>query len=139
MKKILVLDDDEDMLNLVKLTLEEAEYEVTILSNPNEIYPVFYEYNPDLVILDVHLKGVDGQAISRELKDLKEDAKVAVLLCSGDKEIAEDLIESRAQGFLLKPFKKEELISKVESILRSHANTIIDLPTKNSFIKRVAS
>lgn len=138
MKKILVIDDDIDFLNIIEAVLEHRSYTVRVVSDPNEVYPVFIEFQPDLVILDVHLKDANGKDMSRELKTLNTD-NTPILLCTADQSVKNDYYDSRADGILLKPFKDEELFKLLRNILKKNNQTIQKKAEGVLYLKKIAS
>jgi len=119
MSKILVIDDEEDLLDLVTVRLEAAGYKVISASSSQEGLEKVHQEKPDLVLLDVMMPGIDGFELLRRLKD-DPDAKyipIIMLTCRGDSESifkAEDL---GAKDYIIKPFDSKELIGLVEKYL----------------------
>lgn len=138
MKNILVIDDDVDFLNVIKFVLEKRSYKVRIISEPNDVYPAFIEFQPDLVILDVHLKDANGKDMSRELKTLNTE-NTPVLLCTADQSLKNDYYDSRAEGILLKPFKDEELFRLIKNILKKSYKSVQKKAEPILYLNKVAS
>lgn len=117
MKKVLVVDDDIVMLDLMKIILEVENFKVKTISDPKVIYKTYSSFEPDLVILDVHLPNANGMDLSKELKTLKAESNTPILLYSADRNVGFNYLHSGAEAFLAKPFSVSELIGKIRSIL----------------------
>ena len=140
MKKILVIDDDLDFLNVISEVLEHKSYDVRTVSAPNDVYPAFFDYQPDLVILDVHLQDANGKDMSRELKNFNT-TNTPVLLCTADQSLKDDYSDSNAEGILLKPFKEKELFILIKNILNMAKKSSLKRSTPSNviYLKKVAS
>ncbi len=109
MKKIIICDDDESILEVVKIVLEEQGHEVTAVADPETIYSHIGSQCPDLILLDLWMPVLSGDTITRELKRRKRTKDIPVIIVSasrGTKEIAE---KAGADDYLSKPFDIEEL------------------------------
>ena len=82
MAKILVIDDDKPILEVVKIVLESAAFEVEIISDWRLVFDKIREYKPDLVILDIFISGADGRVIYKDVKKSKTTTKIPVILFS---------------------------------------------------------
>lgn len=117
-KKILLVDDDVSSLQLAESILKPAGYEVLTLNFPKFALKTIREEKPNLVVLDIIMPYQDGYALCQEIKKIFCN-KIPVLLCTA-KSYEKEMIESAckdfgADGFMIKPFKKEELLEKVKS------------------------
>ncbi|MBW3010972.1 response regulator [Candidatus Woesearchaeota archaeon] len=110
-KSILIADDDENILNLLKLCL--PEYEVTTARNGREALDHFEKNKYDLVVLDLMMPKMNGWEACREIK---KKSKTPVLILTA-KETTEDLFENTPDGFLIKPFDPVELSKKINLML----------------------
>ncbi len=109
MNKILVVDDDKEILNVVKVLLTGNQYVVKTVRKWQSILNTIKTFMPDLILLDIDLRGADGGDICRKLKHSKKTQQVPVILFSGIMP-EEYLKASYAQGFLLKPFEQSDLL-----------------------------
>ena len=122
MKRILVVDDDIDILTVVQLVLETNGFEVAAISNWQQIYPQIDAFAPDLVLLDVSLGTQDGRNICKQLKSLPNTRHIPILIFSAYPSIAERVIyEYGADDFIAKPFEVNDLVTKVHSVLSQPA------------------
>jgi len=113
MKKILIVDDDEDLVDIVKRILIFNEFEVHTHSSALDVPDVVKRYNPDLILLDIRLYGKSGTDICRELK---RRYHLPIILFSADKIKGKDFASCEADGFLSKPFDIDDLLN----IIREH-------------------
>jgi DNA-binding response OmpR family regulator len=105
MNKLLIVDDSDDPLEVMKNILEYNGYTVKILNSTNNVYNEVSEFQPDLIILDIFLAG------ENENKDLR------VLVFSASLKHLEDYESYSADDFIEKPFDKTHLMEKIESVL----------------------
>ncbi len=122
--KILVVDDEEDVTELVAFHLRAKGYEVAALNDPNKALARSKEFEPDLVILDVMMPDLSGIQICRLLRADKEFAEVPVLFLTaraGENDRVTGL-EVGADDYVCKPFSPRELVLRVQSLLRRSAS-----------------
>ena len=114
-RKILIVDDDLDILEVVGLILESEGYEVQLMSNGQQIFENINKFNPDLIILDVMLGDMDGREICRNIKNTEETLHIPIIMISATHNMAEFVKKScKPDDFLEKPFDIVNLIQKVE-------------------------
>ncbi len=115
--KILVVDDDAMIGEMLKAVLEFKGYEVLVSGKPNETEENITENNIDLVILDKLISGVDGTDVCTKVKNNDKTAKVKVLMMTALHNAGPECIEAGADAFMTKPFDMEILYKNVETIL----------------------
>ncbi len=117
MPKILVIDDELNILELVKLYLGREGYQVEAAPSGTEGLSRFQQINPDLVVLDVMLPGMDGFEVCRQIR---AKSNVPVLMLTARREDVDKIIglEMGADDYLTKPFNPRELIARIKAILR---------------------
>jgi class 3 adenylate cyclase/CheY-like chemotaxis protein len=117
--KILVVDDVPTNIALLEAVLVPRGYDVVSASNGNEALEVVARERPDIVLLDVHMPGMDGYAVCRHLRADPETQFLPVVMVTATAE-AEKIkaIEAGAEDFIPKPFDKAELLARVTSLLR---------------------
>jgi len=125
-KKILVVEDDEDIRNLVLFNLEmTGEYEVLSTDNGEEALELAQKHIPSLVILDVMLPGIDGFEVCRVLKSNSTTRKIPVVMLtarSDDNDVVKGF-ELGVEDYLRKPFSSMKiLLARVSNILQRHEN-----------------
>ncbi len=112
--KILVLDDDPAILDIVSYILTDKGYEVVSLADGQAIFPAIQQFRPDLVLMEVMLGAMDGRAICRELKQRSETNSLPVILISASHDLARSLSQEGAPNdFIAKPFDIDHLVGKV--------------------------
>jgi len=119
MRKILAVDDNEDILEIIKLILEDFGYEVTTLTDGTAIFDAIKKDHPDLILLDVMLGNADGRELCRAIKAKTETMDIPVILVSASHQVAErfTLNSGAPDDFLAKPFDINELLNIVGSHL----------------------
>ncbi len=110
-KKILIAEDDEAILDVVKSILESEGHTVLIPRDEHHLYKIVHEEVPDLILLDIWLQGADGGKIAKNLKAKPATKDIPVILMSANNSTERIAKEAGADGFLLKPFALEELLN----------------------------
>lgn len=117
-KKVLVIDDEPEMLNLVKFTLERGGFEVSTCDTGRQAWDAITSFKPDLLVLDVMLPGIDGYSLQIKISQdpATKDMPIVVLTAL---EPSKTLFQKFPQvvGFMTKPFKTEELLETVSGAL----------------------
>ena len=115
--KILIVDDDENIADLISLYLTKECFDTLQAHDGNEALKKFKEYNPDLVLLDIMLPGIDGYQVCREIRNAS-DTPVIMLSAKGetfDKVLG---LEMGADDYIMKPFDSKEMVARVKAVLR---------------------
>ena len=117
MRRILAVDDNEDILEIMKLILEDFGYEVTTLADGTLIFDAINSAHPDLILLDVMLGNADGRELCKQIKLRQETHDIPVILVSASHQVADRLSMNNGapDDFLAKPFDINDLLEKVES------------------------
>ncbi len=117
MRKILVVDDDRNISELVSLYFAKEGYEVETCLNGNDAIPTFREFEPDLMILDLMLPGMDGYDICREIR---RESEVPIIMLTARSETLDKVVglELGADDYVQKPFEPKELVARVKAVLR---------------------
>ena len=119
-KRILFVEDEENLLNSFSFILENAGYQVVKASNGEQALASAFENTPDLVILDVGLPGMDGHAVAKKMRENPAMKKTPVIMLTGrnsEEEIIKAL-ETSADDYICKPVKPRMLLARISSILR---------------------
>lgn len=117
MKRILVLDDDIDILTVVQLVLDSNGFEVLTISDWRQIYTQIDAFRPDLILLDVSLGNQDGRNICKQLKSHKDTKHISVILFSANHNVEKSVSECMADSFISKPFDINDLIADINDKL----------------------
>jgi DNA-binding response OmpR family regulator len=112
-KKILIAEDDEGILEAMKIMLELEDYEVKTTVDGKAIHDMKEEL-PDLLLLDIWMSGMDGRDICKYLKSQEHTKHIPIILMSASKETEKTAREVGADDFLAKPFELDELVAMVE-------------------------
>ncbi len=114
-KKILIVDDNELITEVMSYILTNNGYDVTTLNTGDGVVDQIKDTQPDLVIMDIMLPGVDGRDICRIIKHNKATQNLPVIICSGNDDIESALKQEGAPNDVLpKPFDMTVLLDKVE-------------------------
>lgn len=118
-KKILVVDDEPDILESVKMRLEANGYEVATARSGSEGIKKAQAELPDLIVLDILMPDIDGGIVAEELKNkpATKDIPIIFLTCIVKEEEAQNRSSIGGNVFVAKPFKPEELLDKIRGIL----------------------
>ncbi|MFD2864227.1 response regulator [Mucilaginibacter antarcticus] len=118
MQKILAVDDDKDILEIIQLILEDSGYEVETLADGQHLFEKINEVHPDLIILDIMLGNLDGRDLCRKVKAKMETHDIPVIMLSASHTITEGFTKNgNPDDFIAKPFDIEVLIQTVEKRL----------------------
>jgi DNA-binding response OmpR family regulator len=115
--RILVVDDETDIRALLRVLLERSGHAVVEAADGNEALRVFYAEQPELVLLDVSLPGLDGFATLQRIRDLS-DVPVVMLTARADELDKVRGLHGGADDYVTKPFGRQELLARVETHLR---------------------
>ncbi|MGL1892363.1 MAG: response regulator transcription factor [Spirochaetaceae bacterium] len=133
-EKILIIEDEKDILELIAFNLECSGYEVLKASDGEVGLKLAKEANPDLVLLDLMLPGIDGFDVCRGLKQEKNSRNIPIIMLTArgeDTDIVSGL-ELGAEDYITKPFSPKILVARIRTVLRRAAgNTEDDEETLN--------
>lgn len=122
-EKILVVDDDVNICELLRLYLEKEGYTVSIVNDGESAVKSFGEIQPDLMLLDIMLPRLDGWQVCREIRKFS-DKPIIMLTAKGetfDKVLG---LELGADDYVVKPFDAKEVVARVKAVLRRSAGTL---------------
>ncbi len=127
--KILVVDDEKPIADILKFNLEKEGYDVVCTHDGNDAIELAEKENPDLILLDIMLPGKDGNEVCREIR--KTQTMPIIMLTAKDSEIDKVLgLELGADDYVTKPFSNRELIARVKANLRRQQATDENVVTK---------
>lgn len=117
--QVLVVDDEDDIVELIKYNLEEEGFSVSSCKNGLEVLPKIEKNRPDLIILDVMLPGIGGIDLCKKIKDKYSIPIIMVTAKTGETDAVLGL-EFGADDYVRKPFSPRELMARVRSVLRRY-------------------
>ena len=121
-KSILIVDDNNDILDLLKEALEQEDYQVTGLSNTEDIIRSITKYQPDLVMIDFLLGDINGGEFCHQIKTNPLSSHIPVIMLSGYPRVLESLGgDYGADVFIAKPFDLYHLTATIKQLLEAAA------------------
>lgn len=119
-EKILIVDDEEHIVELLRFNLENAEYTVFSAGDGLEALKIANEEKPDLVLLDLMLPGIDGLDVCKEIKKNPDTNNAAIIMLTAKSEELDKVLglELGADDYITKPFSVRELLARVKAVLR---------------------
>ena len=119
-KKILIVEDDHNISELLQLYLKNEGYETVIANDGGEGIDQFRRFRPDLVLLDLMLPVMDGWGV---LRTIRQDSKVPVIMLTAKGETSDKVtgLKQGADDYITKPFEMKEVLARVEAVLRRTA------------------
>ena len=132
-QKILIVDDDENIAELISLYLMKECYDTLTVYDGEAALKSFASYAPDLVLLDLMLPGIDGYQVCREIRSTSQ---TPVIMLSAKGEVFDKVLglELGADDYIIKPFDSKELVARVKAVLRRYhqAKTVTPPETHKS-------
>ena len=123
--RILVIDDDVNICELIRLYLEKEGYEVLSVYNGKRGLECFSEFTPNLVVLDIMLPGADGWQVCREIRKI---SNIPIIMLTAKGETFDKVLglELGADDYMVKPFEPKELVARVKAVLRRYEHKDFD-------------
>ncbi|MDD7643166.1 MAG: response regulator transcription factor [bacterium] len=118
-QKILIVDDDNNIAELISLYLTKECFDTKIVNDGEEALLAYKSYNPNLILLDLMLPGIDGYQVCREIR-AKDNIPIIMLSAKGevfDKVLG---LELGADDYIMKPFDSKEMVARVKAVLRRY-------------------
>lgn len=128
-KRILIVDDDENIAELISLYLLKECFDTEIVLNGEDALDAFKTYKPHLILLDIMLPGMDGYDVCREIR---KNSNVPIVMLSAKGEVFDKVLGLKigADDYMVKPFDSNELVARVQAILRRVAQSeVVDEAT----------
>ncbi|SER04065.1 DNA-binding response regulator, OmpR family, contains REC and winged-helix (wHTH) domain [Lachnospiraceae bacterium NE2001] len=116
-QKILIVDDDENIAELISLYLEKEQYDTETAHDGEEALKLIEVYNPDLILLDLMLPGIDGYEVCQQVRKTRD---IPIIMLSAKGEVFDKVLGLKmgADDYMVKPFDANELIARVSAVLR---------------------
>lgn len=119
MKRVLVVDDNPDILDVVRIFLESNKYEVFTSSKGDNILNDIVNYSPQIILLDVYLRGSNGVEICNNLKSNSSTKHIPIIMFSAQANDYLILRKCAADDFIAKPFDEKTLVEKINHLLKT--------------------
>ena len=118
-QKILIVDDDENIAELISLYLAKECFDTMMVHNGMDAISAFDTYQPNLILLDLMLPGIDGYQVCREIRG---KSNVPIIMLSAKGEVFDKVLglELGADDYIIKPFDSKELVARVKAVLRRY-------------------
>lgn len=118
-KKILIVDDDNNIAELISLYLTKECFQCEIANDGESALTKFVSFSPDLVLLDIMLPGIDGYDVCREIR---KEHTTPIIMLSAKGEIFDKVLglELGADDYIIKPFDSKEMVARVKAVLRRY-------------------
>lgn len=119
-KRIMIVEDDPDMADIIKLVMEDAGYETTSIYSGRECLHRIKEVKPDLVLLDIMMPEMDGWEVHRRLKEDEETKDIPIIAVTAKTQSIDKMIGLHVVGvsdYITKPFGRKELVDSVKKVL----------------------
>ena len=136
-QKILIVDDDENIAELISLYMTKECFETKIVYDGESALKEAEQFAPDLILLDLMLPGIDGYQVCREIR---QKSQTPIIILSAKGEVFDKVLglELGADDFVEKPFDTKELIARVKAVLRRYKTTSAPAPQPSSSTKQVS-
>ena len=117
MGKVLIVDDDQNICELLRLYIEKEGYDTRIANDGKAALEVFDEYNPDLIMLDIMLPELDGWQVCREIR---KKSQCPIIMLTAKSEVFDKVLglELGADDYVVKPFEAKEIVARIKAVLR---------------------
>ena len=118
-QKILIVDDDDNMAELISLYLIKECYDTKIVGDGESALREYENYRPDLILLDLMLPGIEGYQVCREIRS---HSNVPIIMLSAKGEVFDKVLglELGADDYMIKPFDSKEMVARVKAVLRRY-------------------
>jgi CheY-like chemotaxis protein len=124
-KRLLIIDNDAEVLNVMQEALVYEGFEVRIQEEPHDIFKVIEDYQPDLIMIDYILNGINGGETCNEIKINPTTSHIPVVIVSAYSKVILSLGNYRSDAFLAKPFGLDELVQMVNKLLTGETLQLI--------------
>ncbi len=130
-QRILIVDDDENIAELISLYLTKECFETKIVLDGEEALDIFPQFNPHLILLDLMLPGIDGYQVCRQIR---LTSQVPIIMLSAKGEVFDKVLglELGADDYIIKPFDSKELVARVKAVSRRYNNTLTQATTEKT-------
>ncbi len=126
-QRILIVDDDENIAELISLYLMKECFDTMMVHDGEEALQAYDTYQPNLILLDLMLPGIDGYQVCREIR---AKANTPIIMLSAKGEVFDKVLglELGADDYIIKPFDSKELVARVKAVLRRYQPVVTEAP-----------
>lgn len=126
-QRILIVDDDENIAELISLYLMKECFDTMMVHDGEEALQAYDTYQPNLILLDLMLPGIDGYQVCREIR---AKANTPIIMLSAKGEVFDKVLglELGADDYIIKPFDSKELVARVKAVLRRYQPVVAETP-----------
>jgi DNA-binding response OmpR family regulator len=137
-RKVLIVEDDKNIADLLRIYLEKEQMECELAGDGVTGVEKFQQFQPDLVLLDIMLPGMDGWGVC---KKIRETSKVPVIMLTAKGELEDKVsgLEMGADDYITKPFEMKEVLARVHAVLRRAGEEEVSADKKLAFDKLVVN
>lgn len=118
-KKILIIEDEPDMIAMLRTRLEAHNFDVLVANDGQEGFDMYMNHSPDLIILDIMLPKLNGYEVCRKIRRDRDDSSTPIMMLSAKNQDIDRIVGRviGAETYLTKPFCAEELMNNIEKLL----------------------
>ena len=133
-QKILIVDDDNNIAELISLYLTKECFDTHIVNDGESALTEFIVFQPNLILLDLMLPGMDGYQVCREIR---KDSNVPIIMLSAKGETFDKVLglELGADDYIIKPFDSKELVARVKAVLRRYQPVVSTTEDKSTYVE----
>lgn len=133
-QKILIVDDDNNIAELISLYLTKECFDTQIVNDGESALTEAIIFQPNLILLDLMLPGMDGYQVCREIR---KDSNVPIIMLSAKGETFDKVLglELGADDYIIKPFDSKELVARVKAVLRRYQPVISTMEDKSTYVE----
>ncbi len=119
-EKVLIIDDEEHIVELIRYNLENEGYETLMAYNGKEGISLAEKFQPNLILLDIMLPGMNGLKVCKTLRQIKETQNIPIIMLTAKSEELDKILglELGADDYMTKPFSVRELLARIKAVLR---------------------
>lgn len=127
MSKIMIVEDEADIAEMIALHLAREGHESITITNGLQVLPAAIEKQPDIIVLDLMLPGIDGLSVFKRLRADTRTASIPVIILTAKSQVTDKIagLESGADDYLTKPFSPRELFLRISAILRRTKKVVL--------------
>lgn len=130
-QKILIVDDDTNIAELISLYLTKECFDTRMVEDGEQALLAFEQYEPDLILLDLMLPGIDGYQVCRQIRT---KSNVPIIMLSAKGEVFDKVLglELGADDYIIKPFDSKEMVARVKAVLRRYQPVSVSSPAEKN-------